>query len=251
MHEYDNNFYRFLASFAVRSAEQIVPMRSALLPIKSVVDFGCGQGAWLSVWRKAGTSVMGIDGPYVDQQHLMIDPDEFSASDLSQPINLGRRFDVVQSLEVAEHLPRSRATEFIGTLTSHGRLVMFSAAVPGQGGEHHINEQPLEYWRNKFRECGYIAIDCIRPKVIENLQVQYWYRYNILLYAEKPYLATLPDRLRAFRVPDNERLRNYWPLPDRFRHTVIRHFPRGAVDRLSRLKSRLEAKRARRVSSLP
>src|SRR6516225_2418917 len=109
---------------------------------------------------------------------------------------------------------------------------MFSAAIPGQGGEHHINEQPIEYWRNKFRECGYLAIDCIRPKVIENLQVQYWYRYNILLYAEKPYLATLPDRLRAFRVPDNERLRNYWPLPDRFRHTVIRHFPRGAVDRL-------------------
>ena len=107
MHEYDNNFYRCLASFAVRSAEQIVPMLSALLPIKSVVDFGCGQGAWLSVWRKAGTSVMGIDGPYVDQRHLMIDPDEFSASDLSQPINLGRRFDVVQSLEVAEHLPRS------------------------------------------------------------------------------------------------------------------------------------------------
>ena len=69
----------------------------------------------------------------------MIDADEFRAADLSQPIDLGRRFDVVQSLEVAEHLPSSRASEFIGTLTSHDPLVMFSAAVPGQGGEHHIN----------------------------------------------------------------------------------------------------------------
>jgi hypothetical protein len=63
LHEYDENFYRFLASFAVRSAEQIVPLLSPVLPINSVVDFGCGQGAWLNIWRKAGARVMGVDGP--------------------------------------------------------------------------------------------------------------------------------------------------------------------------------------------
>ena len=249
MYEYDDNFYRYVASFAVRSAEQIVPVLSALLPINSVVDFGCGQGAWLSVWREAGARVTGVDGPYVDQQHLMIDADEFHAADLSQPIDLARRFDVVQSLEVAEHLPSSQASEFIGTLTSHGPLVMFSAAVPGQGGEHHVNEQPLEYWREKFRERRYVAIDWVRPTVSANLQVQHWYRYNIILYAEEPYLATLPDRLRAFRVPENQRLHDYWPLPDRVRHAVIRHLPRGAVDSLSRLKGRLVARRARSAGS--
>ena len=180
------------------------------------------------MWRKAGAKVMGVDGPYVDQQHLMIGADEFRGADLSRTIDLGRRFDVVQSLEVAEHLPSSRASEFIGTLTSHGPLVMFSAAVPGQGGEHHINEQPLEYWREKFREHRYVAIDYVRPKVIANLQVQHWYRYNIILYAEETYLATLPDPLRAFRVPEDQRLPNYWPLPDRVRQAVIRHPSRAA-----------------------
>ena len=77
MHEYGDNFYRFLAYFAVHSAEQIVPLLSAVLPINSIVDFGCGQGAWLSVWRKTGARVMGVDGSYVDQQHLMIDANEF------------------------------------------------------------------------------------------------------------------------------------------------------------------------------
>ena len=251
MHEYDDNFYRFLASFAVRSAEQIVPLLSAVLPINSVVDFGCGQGAWLSVWRKAGARVMGVDGPYVDQEHLMIRADEFRAADLSRPIDLGQRFDMVQSLEVAEHLPSSQASEFIATLTAHGPLVMFSAAIPGQGGEHHINEQPLEYWREKFRERGYIAIDCVRPKVLANLQVQHWYRYNILLYAEEAYIAKLPDDLRAFRVPGNQRLNDYWPLPDRVRHALIRQLPRSTVDLLSRLKARLEARRAKLAGSLP
>jgi SAM-dependent methyltransferase len=249
LHEYGDNFYRFLASFAVRSAEQIVPLLSALLPINSVVDFGCGQGAWLSVWRKAGARVMGIDGPS-STKHLMIDANEFRTADLSQPIDLGRRFDMVQSLEVAEHLPSSRASEFIGTLTSHGPLVMFSAAVPGQGGEHHINEQPLEYWREKFREHRYVAIDYVRPKVIANLQVQHWYRYNIILYAKEPYLSTLPDPLLAFRVPEDQTLRNYWPWPDRVRHAVILQLPRGAVDYLSRLKARLRARRAKSTGSL-
>lgn len=249
MHEYDDNFYRFLASFAVRSAEQIVPMLSALLPINSVVDFGCGQGAWLSVWRKTGASVLGVDGDYVDQRDLMINADEFRAADLIQPIDVGRRFDMVQSLEVAEHLPSSRASEFVGTLTSHGPLVMFSAAVPGQGGEHHINEQPLEYWREKFRERRYIAVDCVRPKVIANFRVQHWYRYNILLYVDESYLTTLSDPLRAYRVAEGQRLRNYWPLSDRVHHAVIRQLPRGAVDNLSRLKARLQARRAKSVGS--
>ncbi len=132
MHEYDVNFYRFLTSFAIRSAEHIVPLLTAQLTIDSVADFGCGQGAWLSVWRKAGAAVLGVDGPYVDRRNLMIDAEEFRAADLGSRIDLGRRFDLVQSLEVAEHLPAERASAFIDTLTAHGRFVLFSAAVPGE-----------------------------------------------------------------------------------------------------------------------
>jgi SAM-dependent methyltransferase len=245
LHEYDDNFYRFLASFAVRSAEQIVPLLSTELRISSVADFGCGQGAWLSVWRKTGASVLGVDGHYVDQRHLMIEAQDFRAGDLGRPIDLGQRFDLVQSLEAAEHLPADHAENFIDMLTAHGPLVLFSAAVPGQGGEHHINEQPLEYWRQKFRRRGYIAIDYVRPQVIENYQIQHWYRYNIVLYSQEGVFESLPDRLRVFRVPEDESLREYWPLADRVRHALIRQLPRSAVDHLSRLKGRVEIRRSR------
>jgi SAM-dependent methyltransferase len=245
MHEYDTEFYRFLASFATRSAEQIVPLLTALTPIGSVADFGCGRGAWLSVWEKAGADISGVDGPYVDRRDLMIDPQHFRAADLNQPINLGRRFDLVQSLEVAEHLPKERAADFVDTLTAHASLVMFSAAVPGQGGEHHVNEQPLEYWREKFLARGYFAIDCIRPQIVGNSRVQHWYRYNTIVYAEERHFKSLPDRMRAFRLPEDERLREYWPLSDRIRHALIRQLPRGAVDFLSRLKAQSQARGSR------
>jgi hypothetical protein len=90
----------------------------------------------------------------------------------------------------------------------------------------------------------------VRPKVIANLQVQHWYRYNILLYAKESYLATLPDALLAFRVSEDQRLPNYWPLQDRFRQAVIRQLPRGAVDYLSRLKARSSARKAKSADSL-
>ncbi|TMJ41769.1 MAG: methyltransferase domain-containing protein [Alphaproteobacteria bacterium] len=152
MHEYGTDFYRFLASFAVRSAQRVVPELTAALPVRSVVDFGCGQGAWLSVWATAGATVVGVDGSYIDRRGLLIDPGDFYAADLAAPINLGRQFDLVQSLEVAEHLPGAKAAQFVDTLTAHGACVLFSAAVPGQGGENHVNEQPLGYWRAIFRE---------------------------------------------------------------------------------------------------
>jgi hypothetical protein len=177
---------------------------------------------------------MGVDGPHVEQRNLMINLEEFHAADLSQPISLGRRFDLVQSLEVAEHLPVEAADSFVEMLTAHGSLVLFSAAVPGQGGEHHINEQPLEYWREKFSCRGYVAIDYIRPQAIGNRAIQHWYRYNTILYAQEVYLKELPDFMREYLVPDGEGLREYWPLPDRVRQALVRQLPRSAVDYFSR-----------------
>src|SRR5579863_5860724 len=131
MYEYAADFYGYLAPLALRSAHRVVPHLAAALPIASVADFGCGQGAWLRVWRTAGASVLGVDGPYVDRSRLLLEPEEFRAVDLGERIDLGRRFDLVQSLEVAEHLPSAKARQFVETLCRHGSAILFSAAVPG------------------------------------------------------------------------------------------------------------------------
>ena len=238
MHEYGDDFYAFLSSFAVRSAQNIVPLVMAAGPASSIADFGCGQGAWLSVWRAAGLDVQGIDGPYVELTKLLVPEANFTPADLAAPISLHRHFDIVQSLETAEHLPAARAAGFVADLTAHADRVLFSAAVPGQGGEHHINEQPLEYWRALFRAHDFLPVDLVRPQVQGNEAVQVWYRCNTILYVKRQALSRLTPAARGYVVADDARLAEYWPWQARLRQAIIRRLPLEAVDILSRANAR-------------
>jgi hypothetical protein len=144
------------------------------------------------------TDFLGIDGDYVDSGKLLIAPDRFRALDLTQPFSLERSFDLVMTLEVAEHLPEASASGFIKSLVALGPVVLFSAAVPYQGGTGHINEQWPEYWAALFSRERYVAIDCIRPRVWSNPEVQPWYAQNALLFVKEDVLVD-NQALRAER----------------------------------------------------
>src|SRR5580692_2807217 len=145
MYSYDDTFFAMADRTAAASAKGLIRALAEALPANSVLDVGCGRGVWLAQWLRHGaTEVLGVDGPYIDAKMLHVPGSSFLARDISQPLSLGRTFDLVQSLEVAEHLAEANAETFIDTLTRHGSVILFSAAIPGQGGEHHINEQPWE-----------------------------------------------------------------------------------------------------------
>ena len=140
---YDKTFFDYIQQGASKSADAVTSRVFRLLPVTSVLDIGCGRGTWLAQWKTLGvTDILGVDGSYVSAESLVIPPANFRAADLCRPLELGRRFDLVQSLEVAEHLPAAAADTLVSTLTRHGDIVLFSAARPGQGGESHLNEQP-------------------------------------------------------------------------------------------------------------
>src|SRR5262245_48537434 len=213
--------------------------------VGSVLDVGCGQGVWLRAWEEAGVSrVLGLDGGYVDQEHLLVPRTSFKVADLSQPFDLGERFDLVQSLEVAEHLQPSASPCFIDSLTRHGDVVLFSAAVPGQGGEYHVNERPLEFWRGLFRQQGYACFDPIRPAVQGKAAVQPWYQYNTLLYANPAGAARLPQTLARTRVADGELLREGGDLLWRARRAIVRRLPARAINYLARQRAAWNAHKA-------
>lgn len=169
------------------ASSQVVPELIKMFHPKSVLDVGCGTGTWLRSFLEWGVNdVAGMDGDFVNRSllHENIAEHNFIACDLTAPFNLGRKFDIVISLEVAEHLPASSAAGFIHSLALHGDTIIFSAALPGQGGQNHINEQWKDYWISYFAKEGYKVYDLLRPLIWNNLLVDWWYKQNILVFSK-------------------------------------------------------------------
>jgi SAM-dependent methyltransferase len=187
---YDVEFFDGVKGSAGKSAspflDSVVRMALGGTAPASVLDVGCGPGVWLAEWSRIGVrDIVGVDGDYVPDDALAIPPSAFRAIDISGPFDLDRRFDLVECLEVAEHVPAVHAEALIDNLCRHGDLIMFSAAIPGQGGRFHVNEQPYEYWRAKFQARGYAVYDTARRPVIGMKQIEPWYRYNTFIYANE------------------------------------------------------------------
>ncbi len=171
------------------SAEKILGMMFEIFKPNSVLDVGCGLGTWLSVARELGISdISGVDGLWTDVSRLRIPANFVTTQDLEKPLELGRKFDMVISLEVAEHLNASAAINFVDSLTNHADVILFSAAIPFQGGHHHVNEQFPDYWQSLFHDRGFDVIDFIRPKIWNDASILWWLKQNILVFVRKELL---------------------------------------------------------------
>lgn len=168
----------------------------------SVLDVGCGLGTWLKVASEMGVpETYGIDGPWLDISQLRIPASLTEKRDLEMPFDLGRRFDLAICLEVAEHLFEKSAAEFVGTLTRHAPVVLFSAAIPSQGGHHHVNERFLPYWVELFRHRRYRPLDIIRSEIWENPDVHFWLRQNTVLFVHEDMIGANDKFREAYAKP--------------------------------------------------
>jgi len=193
---YNRSFYNRHVAESAQSAAAIVPLVLEAVRPRQVVDVGCGVGAWLAAFRNQGADrILGLDGDHVPRDRLLIPVEDFRPFDLAKPVGLDQRFDLAISLEVAEHLPEAGAADFVALLTRLSDIVLFSAAIPGQGGDGHVNEQWQSYWAALFAAHDYRPIDCIRPRVWRDPRVQWWYTQNTLLYVS----GTVLERLSALR----------------------------------------------------
>lgn len=193
---YDQKFYDQTRSGSVSSARSVVPIILPLVRPNSVVDVGCGVGAWLRVFEEHGvTDYLGLDGSYIDRNQLAIDQCRFQAVDLQKTpsIPVTRTFDLAVCLEVAEHLSARSADGLISFLTTLSPCVLFSAAVPGQQGTDHVNEQWPSYWSRLFERKGYVRLDPVRPRVWRDPGVEWWYKQNLYLFCRPEVLAANAD----------------------------------------------------------
>lgn len=188
---YHSEYFEFVDREAARSAPVMAETIVDFFNPASVLDVGCGTGALLLEFKKRGIWVTGLEYSeaalrYCRERDLQVlafdlesDPDPFP----------NKEFDLVISVEVAEHLPESIADRYVGLLCSHGKSIIFTAATPGQGGKDHINEQPHEYWIQKFRSHGFRFLKKDTKKWREKWEqsdISRWYSKNLMLFSKTP-----------------------------------------------------------------
>ncbi len=250
---YSEAFHEGVREGAQRSARAVVPIVMELIRPTTVVDVGCSNGAWLSVFRENGlTDVTGIDGDYVDRETLQIPREQFIAMDLSTPFRLPRVFDLAISLEVAEHLPSSSAEDFVESLVQLAPAVLFSAAIPFQGGIEHLNEQWQDYWAALFQRHDYVPIDSIRKRIWDSEEIECWYAQNCFLYVDTAILKQSESLRLAFDATNPRQMNVVHPRLFLASQQQLRHrdFPVGeAVGIVKRSLKTAMTTRIRRVTA--
>lgn len=200
---YGRDYYLDRHRETVYSARTILSLVLDVLPrVRSAIDIGCGVGTWLSVLKERGVpEIRGLDGPWVEQDLLEIPNTDFQQADFAKTMAVDKRFDLAISLEVAEHVPEMLAGSFIDLLASASDFVLFSAAIPFQGGSGHVNEQWPDYWAELFAARGFVTLDFLRNTIWNDAKIPFWYRQNILLFVRKDRVGQLarhrPNELRG------------------------------------------------------
>ena len=204
--------YRHNETFHNMIAPRIIVRK--LFPVLrpgSVVDVGCGLGTFLRAFREVGTqTILGIDGDWVDRELLVknISLSEFMPADLQEGVSVNARFDLVISLEVAEHLCPESAEVFVESLVALGDVILFSAATPVTWYDSsHLNNQWPDYWSDRFAKHGYFMQDVVRHIVYRDVDVSTWYKTNMFLVTKgmeeqlcERLLQLAPENLEAMKT---------------------------------------------------
>ena len=154
----------------------------------SVLDWGCHDGRLLTVLNEVHDipwkEMAGIDVP--GQAHRFLGPKKAFWVPGVHPFTAGA-FELVVCMEVAEHLSPESADGLVQEVaTLAEKWILWSAATPGQGGWGHVNEQPHEFWLEKFRAHGFRA-KFVGMEVANMGPLAWWYAKNAYLLSREGY----------------------------------------------------------------
>ena len=114
---------------------------------KSVLDVGSGMGYAAAYFHSKGMATLAVEGLPFNALNAVYPT---VVHDLTHcPVVC--KVDLVHCQEVVEHIDEIYLDNLMKTLTC-GKFIIMTHAFPGQGGHHHVNEQPSEYWVNVFKQ---------------------------------------------------------------------------------------------------
>ena len=202
MHTRSINYDHSANLHTVNGAIEGLAALDSLISYRSVLDVGTGTGTWLAAAQRKGLQdVAGVDGVSPVGRSVAVNPDLIAVKDLRLPFDLGRQFDLVLCLEVAEHVEEIHAPTLIASLCRHSDTIFFSAAAPFQLGDNHVNCQWPSYWQGLFNELGFACDDAVRWQIWDNEKIEPWYRQNAFLARRDRLHCGRDPRLRSVVHP--------------------------------------------------
>lgn len=132
--------------------------------LESVLDIGCGAGHSSKFFADNGCEVVGVDGSIGAMESFLL-PGQFILNDYEEGSAITEKnieidgdqdevFDLCWSCEFVEHVWEKYSQNFINDFAKCKYLAMTFAG-PGQGGYHHVNLQPAEYWIEVMEKNGF------------------------------------------------------------------------------------------------
>jgi hypothetical protein len=203
--KYSESFYSSVGSRASIAASIVMGSVKQWYSPSSIVDYGAGPGVWSIEAAKVfpNASVLALD-----YEAATIFSEEFESKRPKNLITLELNFEEEKSIpvvnldmaicvEVLEHLSEEAANRVFNSICSTAGIVIFSAAVPGQGGTGHINEKPKNYWVSRFVENDFLVFDTFAQN-LQHPQVPDYYRNNCFLAINSKFLTS--DRLNCLKL---------------------------------------------------
>ena len=134
--------------------------------LESVLDLGAGRAYSSSYFHRAGVKVIAVDGMRENCASSLFPSVQI---DLTQT-SVYCKVDLVHCQEVVEHIEERYIESLLASLTC-GKFIVMTNALPGQGGHHHVNEQPTEYWVHhlKRHNCELLLEDSSRIRQLAHL----------------------------------------------------------------------------------
>ena len=176
-----------------QSSNVVVNVLFEIFKPKNVVDVGCGTGLILKFFKDKGVNISGYEGEWINKELIEVNIPSSSISIIdfeNIKIQNSSQNDLCVCLEVAEHVSIDQAENFVKFLIAHSSVIIFSAAVPNQGGFNHINEQWSDFWDNIFGKLGYIKFDILRPILWDQELVTWPYKQNMVVYVSDSDVST-------------------------------------------------------------